>query len=329
MNLDIRLSRRLLCGGAVALAALVAQPSLAQDAFPSRPISLVIPYAPGGQTDVMARLLAEKLSIALKQPVVAENRPGATGSLAARLVAKASPDGYTLLFGSGGPMSINPVMRKSIVAYDPVADFTPIASMAISPNLIAVNPQFPSRNLAELIAKAKAEPSRIDIGSTAGSGPDMMSALFRQKAGIDFKRVPYPSGAPLLKDVLAGHVPVLIDGVIAAQQLIAAGKLVPIAVSSAQRMPSLPNVPTVAETLPGFESNSWFAVFAPANTPRVVVMKLNAAVNDVLAQYEMKERMASYGAMPVGGSPEKLRDSLAAEIALWEKLSKETGLTFE
>jgi len=315
--------------GALAIAAAAALPVLAQDAYPSKHITLVIPFAPGGQTDVIARLLAERLSISLRQPVIADNRPGASGALAARLVAKSASDGYTLLFGSGGPMTINPVMRKAVVGYNPILDFTPVASIAVSPNLIASNPKFPARTVAELVAQAKALPGDIDIGSTQGSGPDMMSALFRQQAGIDFKRIPYPSGAPLINDVLAGHVPVLIDGVIAVQQHIAAGKLVAIAVSSAQRIPSLPNIPTIAETLPGFESSSWFAVFAPANTPRPVVMKLNAAVNDILGQAEVKDRMAALGAIPVGGTPEKLRDYVAAEIAQWEKLVKDTGLKFE
>jgi len=318
----------LICGLAVAISVLTPAISTA-GSFPERAINLVIPYAPGGQTDTMARLLADKLGPVLKVAVIAENRAGATGSIAARHVARSEADGYTLLFGTGGPMSINPILHKSLVGYDPIKDFTPIAYVANSPNIIAANPAFPARTVQELIDYAKKNPGKLNVGSTTGSDPDMMSILFKFQTGIDFQRVPYPSGAPLMNDVLAGHVPVLIDGVIAIQPQVAANKLVAIAISSSKRSPFLPNVPTISETLPGFVSNSWFSVFAPANTPHDVVLKLNKAINQVLEQPEVKKRYNDVGASIVGGPPEKLQDHLKAQLNQWAKLAKDTGMKLE
>ena len=333
MNFSMMLQRKLLALavtlsliGGVSIPRLV---SAQEQTYPSRVITLVVPYAPGGQTDLMGRILAEKLAVVFKKPVVVENRGGAAGSLAARMVSRAAPDGYTLIFGSGGPMSINPVLRKGEVGYDPVADFTPVAYVANSPNLIAANPSFPAKTVAELIAMAKAQPGKLNIGTTQGSGPDMMSRLFRYQAGIDYLSVPYPSAAPLINDVLGGHVPVLIDGVIAVQQHIASNKLIAIAISSAQRLSTMPTVPTVAETLPGFESNSWFSVFAPARTPHEIVLKLNAGINEVLSRPDVKERYIALGAIIVGGPPETLRDHLAAELVQWKKLVQDTGMKTE
>jgi tripartite-type tricarboxylate transporter receptor subunit TctC len=303
--------------------------AIAQDEYPNKPVTLVIPYAPGGGTDAVARVVAQKLGEVLKQPVVAENRPGATGSLAANLVARATPDGYTLLFGSNGPMSLNPVFRKTGISYDPIADFAPVALISFTPNVMVVNPQFPVRSAAEFIAMAKAKPGVIDVGTTVGSSPDLMLLLLAYKAGIDFKRVPYASGAPVMNDVLAGHVPAMTDTVTATQQHIAAKTLIPIAVGSAQRSPMLPDVPTFAETIPGFESTVWYGLFAPANTPRPVLAKLNAAINEVLIQEDLKKRFTTLGMIGAGGSQEKLRDYLAAEIAQWKQLAKDTGVTFE
>jgi tripartite-type tricarboxylate transporter receptor subunit TctC len=318
---------RTLAGFATVLA--MAPALCAAQSFPDHPITLIIPYTPGGQTDTMARVLAEKLGQVLNKAIVVENRGGATGSLAARFVARSAPDGYTLLFGTGGPMSINPVLHKESLGYDPIKDFTPIAYIANSPNLIAANPSFPAKTVSELIAFAKANPGKLDIGSTTGSDPDMMSELFRYQTGVDYRRIPYPNGAPLMNDVLAGHVPILIDGIISVQPQVVAHSLNAIAVSGAQRLPSLPNVPTISETIPGFVSSSWFSVFAPAHTPHNVVMKLNTAINQVLALPDVKARYSALGAVVVGGAPEKLRDHVAAQLTQWTKLVKDTGMKLE
>lgn len=321
--------RRILAAALVLSTVGWASNVLAQEDYPNKPITLIIPYAAGGGTDAVARIIAQKLGEVLKKPVVADNRPGATGALAAHLVSRAIPDGYTLLFGSNGPMSINPVFRKSVASYDPITEFAPIAQISISPNVIVVNPQFPARSAAEFIALAKAKPGSINVGTTLGSSPDIMLLLFAHRAGIDFLRVPYASGAQSMRDVIAGHVPVMADNVTATQPYIVANTLVPIAVGSAQRVPTLPNVSAIAETLPGFESNSWFGVFAPAKTPRPILAKLNSAINEVLNQEDVKKRFVALGMVGVGGSQEKLRDYLAAEIAQLNKLAKDTGLTLE
>ncbi len=316
--------------GAAAMTSTIAAPvrSRAQG-YPDHPITLVVPYAPGGQTDTMARILAAKLGERLKTIVVVENRGGATGSIAASAVARSRADGYTLLFGTGGPMSIYPVLRKDMVTYDPIKDFTPVAYIANSPNIIAAAPSFPARTVAELIDYAKAHPGQLNVGSTAGSDPDMMNESFRYRAGVNYERVPYPSGAPLLNDVLGGQVAVLMDGIIAIQPQIATKKLVAIAVSSAQRLPSLPDVPTISETIPGFVSNSWFSVLAPAKTPADVVAKLNAEINEVLALPDVKTSYLGVGATVVGGPPEKLRDHLAGQLAALLKLTQDTGLKWD
>jgi tripartite-type tricarboxylate transporter receptor subunit TctC len=314
---------------AVATAAIVAPMQSFAQGFPDHAITLIVPYAAGGQTDTMARILAAKLGERLKTVVVVENRGGATGSIAASVVARSRPDGYTLLFGSGGPMSIYPVLRKDMVNYDPIKDFTPVAYVANSPNIIAAAPSFPAKTVAELIAYAKAHPGQLNVGSTAGSDPDMMNESFRYKAGVNYERVPYPSGAPLLNDVLGGQVAVLMDGIIAIQPQVVTKKLVAIAVSSSQRLPSLPDVPTISETIPDFVSNSWFSVFAPAKTPIDIVAKLNTEINEVLALSEVKTSYLALGATVVGGPPERLRDHLAAQLAALQKLTQDTGLKWD
>jgi tripartite-type tricarboxylate transporter receptor subunit TctC len=314
---------------AVAGAAVAAPvPGFAQ-AFPDHAITLIVPYAAGGQTDTMARILAQKLGERLKTVVVVDNRGGASGSIAASVVARARPDGYTLLFGSGGPMSIYPVLRKDAVSYDPVTDFTPVAYVANSPNIIAAAPSFPAKSVAELIDYAKAHPGQLNVGSTAGSDPDMMNEAFRYRTGVKYERVPYPSGAPLLNDVLGGQVAVLMDGVIAVQPQVASKKLIALAVSSAQRLPFLPDVPTISETIPGFVSNSWFSVFAPAKTPADIVAKLNREIDEVLALPDVKASYLALGATVVGGPPAKLQDHLAAQLAALRKLTADTGLKWD
>jgi tripartite-type tricarboxylate transporter receptor subunit TctC len=318
-----------MAGAVVAMGAAAAPMQGFAQGFPDHPVTLIVPYAAGGQTDTMARILAAKLGERLKTVVVVENRGGATGSIAASVVARSRPDGYTLLFGTGGPMSIYPVLRKDSVSYDPVKDFTPVAYVANSPNIIAAAPSFPAKTVAELIAYAKAHPGQLNVGSTAGSDPDMMNEFFRYRTGAKYERVPYPSGAPLLNDVLGGQVAVLMDGVIAIQPQVATKKLIAIAVSSAQRLPSLPDVPTISETVPDFVSNSWFSVFAPAKTPADVVAKLNAEINEVLAQSDVKAAYLALGATVVGGPPERLRDHLASQLAALQKLAQDTGLKWD
>lgn len=305
-------------------------PQFAQaQAFPSRPITLIIPFPPGGPTDVTGRVLAEKLSVQIKEAVVVENRGGASGNIGAQAAAKAAPDGYTLFFATGGTHGINPSLYRN-AGYDPIKDFTPVAWVTISPNIIVVNPAFPAKNVAELIAMAKADPGKLNSAAPGqGSTPHMAGELFKRAAGISIQHIPYKGSGPALTDVLGGHISIMFDGIPSSAPFVKSGRLRALAVTSLQRVPSMPDIPTVAETIPGFEANGWFAVFAPARTPREVVMKLNAEINRVLDLPEVKQRYADLGAITVGGPPEKLRDQVAAEVARWAELIRSTGMTVE
>ena len=306
----------------------VPAPALAQ-AYPNKPITLIIPFPPGGPTDVLGRVLAENLAVQIKESVVVDNRGGASGNLGAQAAAKAAPDGYTLFFSTGGTHGINPSLYKN-TGYDPIKDFTPIVWVTIAPNIIVVNPNFPAKNLAELIAMAKAEPGKLNSAAPGqGSTPHMAGELFKRAAGVSIQHVPYKGSGPALIDVMAGHVPIMFDGISSSAAYVKGGRLRALAVTSLQRDPSMPDVPAVAETIPGFEANGWFAVFAPANTPREVVMKLNSEINKVLELPIVKQRYANVGAITVGGSPEKLRDQVAVEVARWADLIRSSGMKVE
>lgn len=312
----------------VGVGAAAPQPATAQ-AFPSRPITLIIPFPPSGPTDLLGRVLAENLAVQIKETVVVDNRGGASGNIGAQAAAKAVPDGYTLFFSTGGTHGINPSLYKN-AGYDPIKDFTPVAWVTIAPNVIVVNPAFPAKSVADLIAMAKADPGKLNSAAPGqGSTPHMAGELFKRAAGISIQHIAYKGSAPALIDVLGGHVSIMFDGISSSAQYVKSGRLRALAVTSLQRVPSMPDVPTVAETIPGFEANGWFAVFAPAHTPRVVVMKLNAEINRVLELPEVKQRYANLGAITVGGSPEKLRDQVAAEVARWAELIRSTGMKVE
>jgi tripartite-type tricarboxylate transporter receptor subunit TctC len=300
----------------------------AQD-YPTRPITLVIPFPPGGPTDVTGRVLAQKLSVALKQAVIVENKGGASGNIGAQYVAQATPDGYTLFFATGGTHGINPFLYKN-AGYDPVKNFTPVVWVTTSPNIIVVHPSFPAMNLAELITMAKATPGKLSSAAPGqGSTPHMFGELFKRIAGIDIVHIAYRGSGPALNDVIGGQVPIMFDGIPSSMPLVKAGKLRALAVTGLNRNSALPDVPTVSETLPGFEASGWFALYAPAGTPSAVVMRLNAEVNRVLQLPEVKDRYAGLGAEVVGGSPERLRDHMMQELAKWSKLIHETGIKAE
>jgi tripartite-type tricarboxylate transporter receptor subunit TctC len=316
-----------------ALTALTApSPARAQEAaasFPSRAIRLIVPFPAGGPADIVARLIGQKMSEDWGQPVVIENRPGANTIIGAQAAAKAAPDGYTLFFSTGGTHGINPSLYKN-AGYDPIKDFTPIVWVTIAPNIIVVNPAFPAKSVADLIAMARAEPGKLNSAAPGqGSTPHMAGELFKRAAGISIQHIPYKGSGPALTDVLAGHVSIMFDGISSSAQHVKSGRLRALAVTSLQRVPSMPDVPTVSETIPGFEASGWFAVFAPANTPRDVVMKLNAEINRVLDLPEVKQRYANIGAITVGGSPEKLRDQVAVEVARWADLIRTSGMKVE
>jgi tripartite-type tricarboxylate transporter receptor subunit TctC len=305
--------------------ACLSLPVLAQT-YPSKTIKLIVPFPPGGPTDVTGRVLAEKLSARLKQAVVVENKGGASGNIGAQAAAHAEPDGYTLFFATGGTHGINPFLYNN-VGYDPVKDFTPVAWITTSPNIVVVNPNFPAKTLGELIALAKASPGKLSSAAPGqGSTPHMAGELFKRAADIKIIHVPYRGSGPALTDTIGGHIMIMFDGISSSLPYIQSGKLRALAVTGSTRTAAVPDIPTVAETLPGFEASGWFAVFAPAGTPRNIVMKLNEEINRVLELPDVKKRYADLGAETVGGSPEKLRDQVQRELVKWSELIRATGI---
>jgi tripartite-type tricarboxylate transporter receptor subunit TctC len=301
----------------------------AQATFPSRRVTLIVPFPPGGPTDVTARILAEKLSNVLNQPVVIDNIGGASGNVAAQVAARAAPDGYMLFFGTGGTHGANPALFKTL-GYDPIRSFAPIAWVTTSPNIIVVNPEFPAKTLRELIDVAKANPGKYNSAAPGyGSTPHMAGELFKLAAGLNIVHVSYRGSGPALTDVIAGHVPIMFDGVPSSLPMVKAGKLRALALMSIQRLPTAPDIPTVAETIPGFEADGWFAVYAPAGTPEAIVSRLNRAINEVLVMPEVRKRYSDIGVVTVGGPPEKLRDRVAAEINKWADVVAKTGIHAE
>lgn len=302
-------------------------PALAE--YPERPVTLVVPFPPGGPTDVTARVLAEKMSAKLGHNMIVENKPGASGNIAAQGVARATPDGYTLFFSTGGTHGANPALYPKL-GYDPVADFEPVAWVTTSPNIIVVNPSFPAKTLKELIDLAKANPGKYDAAAPGyGSTPHMAGELFKQAAAIDIQHIAYRGSGPALNDLIAGHVSIMFDGIPSSIAQVRAGNLRALAVTGAERLPSAADIPTVAETIPGFEASGWFAVFAPARTPKPVVAKLNALINEVLADPEVRDRYAALGSVAVGGTPEKLAAQVRSELAKWAEVVRVAGIKVE
>ena len=321
-------SRRNALKGMAGSLALVAMPNLlrAEEGYPSRVITLVVPFPPGGPTDVTARVLGDKLAAVIGKPVVIDNRAGASGNVAAGAVARAAADGYTLLFATGGTHVANPALYPNL-GYDPVASFAPVVWVTRSPNIIVVHPSFPAKSVKELIDLAKAQPGKLNAAAPGhGSTPHMAGELFKIAADIQIQHVSYRGSGPALNDIVAGHIPIMFDGAPSSLPLVRAGNLRALGITSLERLPSAPDIPTIAETIPGFEADGWFSVFAPAGTPEVIVGRLNAAINEVLKMPETRERYADLGAVPVGGAPAQLRDRVAAEIKKWADVVAKTGI---
>ena len=311
--------------GIAALAWSVAAEAQAT-AYPTKPIRLVVPFPPGGATDLIARAVAQKLGEAWGQSVVVDNRPGAGGNIGTELVAKAAPDGYTLEMGTVGTHAINASLYAKI-PFDHVKDFAPVILVAGVPNVLEVNPSVPVNSVQELIAYAKANPGKLNFASSgAGTSIHLSGELFKVMAGVQMTHVPYKGSSPALQDLLGGQVQLMFDNLPPSLPQIKAGKLRALAVTSATRAPALPDVPTIAESgLPGFEASSWFGILAPAGTPPAIIAKINAEVAKWLASAEGKEKLASIGANAAGGSPEDFARHIQAETAKWAKVVKESG----
>jgi tripartite-type tricarboxylate transporter receptor subunit TctC len=317
--------RRLVLGSIAGL--LLARAARAQGWAPERPLRLVVPFAAGGSTDVTARLVAQALGDRLGQPVVVENRPGAGGNIGAETVARAAPDGHTLLMGVSGVLAANRALYRSL-PFDTLRDFAPISQVAVIPNLIVVHPDLPSRDIAGLIEHAKRNPGKVFYGS-AGSGTSLhlAAALFAARAGVEMVHVPYRGGAPAATDLIAGKIQMLASPLVEVIGAVRAGQLRPLAVTTAKRSPLLPEVPTVGETLPGFEIPLWNGILAPAGTPPAAIARLSAEIQAALRGEELRRRLLEQGSEPMPSSPEEFADYLRAEIPRWAEIVRISGAT--
>jgi len=294
--------------------------------YPSRPVRVVVPFAPGGPNDLIVRLVAPKLTESLGQPFLVENRAGAGGSIGTDYVAKSAPDGYTLLSVGPGSLIINPLMGK--VPYDSGRDFTPITLMARAPNALVVHPSLPAHSVAELIALARSRPGEINYGSGgSGSTPHLAAALFAAMAGVELTHVPYKGTAPATADLIGGQVQIAFLGIPAVLSHARSGKLRVLAVTGLQRSPELPDVPTVDESgVPGYEVNPWYGLLAPAGTPRAIVVRLSAETTRVVRAAEMREKLAGQGAEAAGGTPDEYAAVIRADTATWTRVVGQAGV---
>jgi tripartite-type tricarboxylate transporter receptor subunit TctC len=299
----------------------------AGQAYPTRPIRLVVPLSPGGFADTPARMITPRLSEALGQQVFVDNRPGAGATIGTDFVAKSKPDGYTLLF-TGTPHVISPALYKNL-PYDPLKDFEPIIHVASGPYVLVVNPQLPVRSVQELIAAAKAQPGKIDYASSGnGSAQHLVSALFASMAGIDLNHVPYKGSGPALQDLLSGQVKVSFAGIPNVMPHVKAGKLRALAVSTPKRSPDLPEIPTVAEAgVPGYDATLWLVLLAPAGTPSEIVQKLYTETAKVLRNGEVQQQIATTGVAVSVLGPRELPGFMRAELEKWGKVVRDTGAT--
>jgi tripartite-type tricarboxylate transporter receptor subunit TctC len=298
--------------------------------YPVKPIRMVLTYPPGGNTDLVGRALAHKLSDSLGQQVVIDNRGGAGGVLGTLITTQAAPDGYTIMLGTSAGMVINPLLSTKL-AYDPVSDFAPVSMVVIVPQLLVTNPQLPAKNVRELIALAKAKPGYLNAGSSGVGTPNHLGTeLLKWLAGVNIVHVPYKGGSAAVTDLLGGQIQMIFSSVPAVLPHVKAGRLNALGVGSAKRSPALPNIPTIAEAgVPGYEYTTWFGIFAPVRTPQAIVTLLNSEIVKALNTPDMNERLVSLGADPEPGTPDDLRHYMAAESARWAKTIKASGIKLE
>jgi tripartite-type tricarboxylate transporter receptor subunit TctC len=325
------LNRRGFLAGASALAtAGSASRAGAQAAFPNRPITLVVPFAAGGSTDIVARLVGQKMGELLGQSVVIENRAGAGGNVGSTAVARATPDGYSILMGTISTHALNPAILKT-VTFDPVKDFTPISLLAVVPNVMVVHPSFPAKTVQEVIAVLKANPGKYSYASSGVGTPLHLSGeLFKSLGKVEMNHVPYRGAGPALNDVVAGAVPIMFDNLPSSAQFIRGGQLRGIGVTTKARVSSFPELPTIAEAgLPGYETYTWNALFGPANLPRPIVDRLNAAANTALTDANVKQKLNDVSAEIIGSTPEALGEHVKVEVAKWFPIAKASGAALE
>lgn len=302
----------------------------AQQAWPAaKPVRVVVAFTAGGTTDILARQVTQQLTEKLKQSFVIDNKPGAGGNLGTGEVVRATPDGYTLIVNSVGPIAVNPSLYRAL-PYNPLTDLVPVVQIADVPNVLVVHPSVPARNMGELVAYAKANPGVLNYGSTGiGTSSHLSSFMLAKRGGFEATHIAY-KGADALRDLLAGRIQFMFATIPSVMQHITSGKLRPIAVSSLQRSRSMPDVPTVASAgFPGFEAGSWFGFFAPKGTPRPVIDQLNQAVNEVVKMPGVEQQMVAQGADPVGGTPEQFGQFVQREYEKWKIIVQESGARAE
>ena len=312
---------------ALAVAVFFSLAGNAQDKYPAKPVRLVVPFAPGGSTDIFARLVADRLGASFGEPVLVENRAGASGNIGADAVAKSAPDGYTLLMATTGVMAINNALFKSM-AYDAAKDFEPVIFIASITNVLAVPNELPAKNVAELVALAKKDPGKLTFASSgAGSSTHLSAELFKSMTGVDIAHIPFKGSGQALIDVVAGRVTMIFDNMPSALPHIKGGKLRALGVTGSKRSSALPDVPTIAEAgVAGYESLSWSGIAVPAGTPRDIVQRLNRETAVILLGPDMRQKLAEQGADAVGGPPETFAEHVRKEREKWGKLVRERNI---
>jgi len=316
-------AHRLLAALVLVAGVSAALPAAALD-YPTRPVHFIVPYPPGGTTDVLARIIAQWLSEKLGQQFIVENKPGGGNNIGTDYVAKAAPDGYTMLLVNPAN-GINATLYKSL-PFNFIRDIAPVAGLVRTPNVMEVTPSLPVKTVAEFIAYCKANPGKINMASSgSGTSVHLSGELFKSMTGCEMLHVPYKGAGPALTDLIAGQVHVIFDNLPSSSPFIKAGRIRALAVTSAQRDPSLPDVPTVGETVPGYEATAWFGLGMPRGTPREAIEKVNAEVNRALADPKMRERFAELGGTPLAGTPEDFGNVIRSETEKWSKVVISSG----
>jgi tripartite-type tricarboxylate transporter receptor subunit TctC len=296
--------------------------------YPTKPVRWIVPFPPGGATDIIARHLAEKMSLAWGQTVLIDNRAGAAGAVGSDVVAKATPDGYTILMGTTSTHAVGPAVNPKL-PYDNLADFAPVTLAATFPNVLVAHPSMPG-TLKELIAELKAKPGKYNFGSSgAGSSTHLTGELFKQMTKTDVNHIPYKGTGPLLNDVMGGHVSFAFDQITAVTSMVQGGKLRALGVASLERNPALPNVPAISEVLPGFEATAWVGIFAPARTPADVVLKIQGETKRIFGLPDVQQRMRELGATPVASSPQEFAAFVKKDTAKWRDLVRTANITVQ
>lgn len=320
------INRRRFVGGMLASIGSAALPVAKAADYPTKPIRLIIPFGAGGPTDTLGRALAERLTAQFGQNVVVENRTGAGGNIGTDVVAKATPDGYTLLLTTNGPLAGNLTLFKQL-PYDPLKDFAPITLFTYLPNMLAVHPSLPVNNFAEFIEYVKARPNQLSFGSGGnGTSSHLAGELLKVMTGIQMTHIPYKGDGASMTDIISGQIPIVFCSVLAGMRYIDSGRIKVLAVTSAKRVPAIGNVPMIAESdLPGYDFAAWYSVMAPAGTPRDIIQKLNSTIVGIINTPDFKAKIEGMGGIPVGSTPEAVTAIIKEDIPKWAKLIKESG----